>query len=139
MMLNTALHKMIDRCEMFLFLGTPNSVSVKNGIKNQESLKSPWIFSELAFIQHVRRKSAFNHQLLESVTASLENRQIIMDSQLEVHYEKPKLDYKISSQTLEAILRGTYSGNAQILQTIYGRLVKNSPTQVPSSRRFTLG
>jgi len=29
MMLNTALHKMIDRCEMFLFLGTPNSVSVK--------------------------------------------------------------------------------------------------------------
>lgn len=139
MMLNTALHKMIDRCEMFLFLGTPNSVSVKNGIKNQESLKSPWIFSELAFIQHVRRKSAFNHQLLESVTASLENRQIIMDSQLEVHYEKPKLDYKISSQTLETILRGTYSGNAQILQTIYGRLVKSSPTQVPISRRFTLG
>ncbi|NUF39463.1 toll/interleukin-1 receptor domain-containing protein, partial [Acinetobacter lactucae] len=54
MMLNTALHKMIDNCEVFLFLGTPNSVSVKDGIKNEESLKSPWIFSELAFIQHVR-------------------------------------------------------------------------------------
>lgn len=139
MMLNTALHKMIDRCEMFLFLGTPNSVSVKNGIKNQESLKSPWIFSELAFIQHVRRKSVFNHQLRESVTASLENRHIIMDSQLEVHYEKPKLDYRINSQTLEAILRNTYSSNSEIFKTLYGRLTKNSPTQVTNSRRFTLG
>lgn len=139
MMLNTALHKMIDRCEMFLFLGTPNSVSVKNGIKDQQSLKSPWIFSELAFIQHTRRKSRFNHQLLESVTASLEKRHIIMDSQLEIHYEKPKLDYRINSQTLEAILRNTYSGSSEILQTLYGRLTKNSLTQVPSSRRFTLG
>lgn len=126
MMLNTALHKMIDKCEMFLFLGTPNSVTVKNGIKNQESLKSPWIFSELAFIQHVRRKSAFNRQLLDSVTASLESKQIIMDSKLEVHYEKPKLDYKINSQTLESILKSSYTGNSEILKRLYSKLTRNS-------------
>lgn len=125
MMLNTALHRMIDKCEMFLFLGTPNSVSVKNGIENQESLKSPWIFSELAFIQHVRRKSTFNHVILESVTASLESRQIIMDSALEVHYEKPKLDYKIDSQTLENILRSSHTGNSEILKRLYGGLTRN--------------
>lgn len=139
MMLNTALHRMIDKCEMFLFLGTPNSVSVKDGIKNQESLKSPWIFSELAFIQHVRRKSAFDHQLLESVTASLENRQIIMDSQLEVHYEKPKLDYKINSQTLESILRSSYTGNSEILKRLYSNLTKNLPRTVNNHRNFLLG
>jgi hypothetical protein len=139
MMLNTALHRMIDKCEMFLFLGTPNSVSVKDGIKNQESLKSPWIFSELAFIQHVRRKSAFDHQLLESVTASLENKQIIMDSQLVVHYEKPKLDYKINCQMLESILRSTYSGNSEVFKILYSKLTKNLPTPTRTSRHFILG
>lgn len=139
MMLNTALHKMIDNCEMFLFLGTPNSVSVKNGIKNRESLKSPWIFSELAFIQHVRRKSAFEHQLLDSVTASLESRQIIMDAQLEVHYEKPKLDYRINSQTLESILKSPYTGNSEILKRLYGKLTKNLPPTVNNHSNFLLG
>jgi len=61
-----------------------------------------------------------------------------MDS-LEVHYEKPKLDYRINSQTLEAILRNTYSNNSEIFKTLYASLTKNSPTQVTNSRRFTLG
>lgn len=122
MMLNTALHKMIDKCELFLFLGTPNSVSVNDGIKNKESLKSPWIFSELAFIQHVRRKSAFK---LESITESLEQRQIIMDAQLEVHYEKPKLDFKINSRKLADFLRGPHSGTQQSLRLLYSHLNRN--------------
>lgn len=138
MMLNTALHKMIDQCEVFLFLGTPNSISAKDGIKNQESLKSPWIFSELAFIQHVRRKSSFNYELLESVTASLESRTIIMDS-LQVHYEKPKLDYKISNQALEAILNSATSGNTQLLRLLYSQLQRNLLTQRSPQPAFHLG
>ena len=119
MMLNTALHKMIDRCEIFLFLGTPNSISVKNGIENQESLKSPWIFSELAFIQHVRRKSS-----LESIalTESLESREKMAMDSLEVHYDKPRLDYKIESCVLENLLAGYYSGSKLVLQHLYNHL-----------------
>lgn len=119
MMLNTALHKMIDRCEIFLFLGTPNSISVKNGIENQESLKSPWIFSELAFIQHVRRKSS-----LESIalTESLESREKMAMDSLEIHYDKPRLDYKIESCVLENLLAGYYSGSKLVLQHLYNRL-----------------
>ena len=136
MMLNTALHKMIDNCEMFLFLGTPNSVSVKNGIENQKSLKSPWIFSELAFIQHVRRKSKFRHEIKKSVTAGLESAQIIMDS-LQVHYDQPKLDYRINSKTLENILRSTTSGNSEMIKALYAQLTKNSPTPVTTNRLFS--
>ena len=136
MLLNTALHKMIDNCEMFLFLGTPNSVSVKNGIENQKSLKSPWIFSELAFIQHVRRKSKFRHEIKKSVTAGLESAQIIMDS-LQVHYDQPKLDYRINSKTLENILRSTTSGNSEMIKALYAQLTKNSPTPVTTNRLFS--
>lgn len=119
MMLNTALHKMIDRCEIFLFLGTPNSISVKDGIKNQESLKSPWIFSELAFIQHVRRRSSIE---FTSLTESLENREKMTMDSLEVHYDKPSLDYKIKSRTLENLLAGYYSGSKLVLQSLYSQL-----------------
>jgi hypothetical protein len=122
MMLNTALHKMIDRCEIFLFLGTPNSISVKNGIENQESLKSPWIFSELAFIQHVRRKSSLK---LTSLTESLESREKMAMDSLEVHYDKPRLDYKIESCVLENLLVGSYSGSKVVLQRLYDSLNNN--------------
>ncbi|MFP0264146.1 hypothetical protein [Acinetobacter pittii] len=132
MMLNTALHKMIDNCEVFLFLGTPSSVSVKNGIENQQSLKSPWIYSELAFIQHVQRKSKFQTEIQESITESLENKQIVMDS-LQVHYDKPKLDYSINSRGLEAILRGGYSTNTQVLRSLYSQLTKNQLTRLPTT------
>lgn len=119
MMLNTALHKMIDRCEIFLFLGTPNSISVKDGIENQESLRSPWIFSELAFIQHVRRKSSLGST---SLTESLESREKMAMDSLEVHYDKPRLDYKIESYVLENLLAGHYSGSKQVLQCLYNDL-----------------
>lgn len=119
MMLNTALHKMIDRCEVFLFLGTPNSTSVKDGIKNKKSLTSPWILSELAFVQHVRRKSSMR---TKSLHESLEDRELAANS-LEIHYNKPKLDYKISSSVLESFLANTYtSGKYLTLQSLYSRL-----------------
>ncbi|HEM7796288.1 toll/interleukin-1 receptor domain-containing protein [Acinetobacter baumannii] len=132
MMLNTALHKMIDNCEVFLFLGTPNSVSVKDGIKNEESLKSPWIFSELAFIQHVRRKSSFEPKMLKYLIDTLDTTQITMDS-LHVHYQKPKLDYRINTKTLEAFLSKHYSSNIQVLRSLYSQLKKNQETPISTT------
>lgn len=123
MILNTALHKMIDRCEVFLFLGTPKSTTVKNGIENQKALNSPWIFSELAFSQHVRRKSSFNTDIFNSVTASLESRQFIMDS-LQVQYDQPELDYKIKSETLNRFLNGVYTERTHSFTSLYSLLKK---------------
>lgn len=119
MMLNTALHKMIDNCEIFLFLGTPNSVSVKQGIESQESVKSPWILSELALVQHIRRKTSYK-QSLKSLTESLEMKvqQPAFDS-LDVAYTKPELDHKISSNTLTNLLNQNYARKIDLFKSLY--------------------
>jgi hypothetical protein len=57
MILNSALHEMIDRSELFIFLGSENSVKIDDYIKKSEYLSSPWIFSELAFAGRVQRKA----------------------------------------------------------------------------------
>ncbi len=56
MMLSTALAKMIDRTDCIIFLNTPNSVSLKDNIKNSFRSKSPWIYSEIALTQIVQKK-----------------------------------------------------------------------------------
>ncbi|MEO9502880.1 hypothetical protein [Nonlabens ulvanivorans] len=55
LMLKSALDKMIDSCEAVFFLNTPNSVSARNTVK--ENTKSPWIFSEIATTQIIRKKT----------------------------------------------------------------------------------
>jgi hypothetical protein len=123
MMLNTALHKMIDRCELFLFLGTPNSVSVKNGIENQKSLKSPWIYSELSFLKHVRKKTKFNISI-ESIDENLKINETIAKDQLNVEYKKPELDYKISTLSLQRWLLADNQEISMEYQYLYKKLEK---------------
>lgn len=52
--LTSALHGMIDKSELFLFLGTDNSTLVSEEFSGKKQLKSPWISSELMFAQRVR-------------------------------------------------------------------------------------
>ena len=59
-----------------------------------------------------------------------------MDS-LQVHYDQPKLDYRINSKTLENILRSTTSGNSEMIKALYAQLTKNSPTPVTTNRLFS--
>lgn len=122
MMLNTALHKMIDNCEVFLFLGTPNSVSVRQGIESQESINSPWILSELALVQHIRRKTSYK-QRLKSLTENLgmEAHQPVMDS-LDVAYTKPELDHKITSTALSNLLKLNYLNKVDVFERLYRHL-----------------
>lgn len=115
MMLNTALHKMIDNCEIFLFLGTPNSVSVKQGIESQESVKSPWILSELALVQHIRRRTSYK-SLTESL--GMKAQQPAFDS-LDVAYTKPELDHKISSNALTNLLKQNYARKIDLFRSLY--------------------
>lgn len=52
MMLTGALHKMIEKSELFIFLNTDNSVPLED-YQQFDRTFSPWIYSELQFSSHV--------------------------------------------------------------------------------------
>ena len=85
LMLNSALNKMIDNCEAIFFLNTPNSISAIDSIK--ESTNSPWIFSEIATTQTIRKKTP---KRLKQETRTFSNKVNLSESvkeQLTVEYE----------------------------------------------------
>jgi len=53
MMLSYALTRMIDKTECFIFLGSNNSINVKDSV---EGTYSPWIFHELATVDTIELK-----------------------------------------------------------------------------------
>ncbi|WP_447650430.1 hypothetical protein [Pseudomonas abietaniphila] len=55
LILNAALQHMIQRAELFIFLGTKSSIKLEDHISNHEQLSSPWIFSELTFVDNAKR------------------------------------------------------------------------------------
>lgn len=84
LMLMNSLNVMIDRCEVLIFLNTPNSISLKDSIYRPDRTLSPWIFSEIQTSKIIRkrvpkRKSIplresteyFSHQGLEMVSYEL--------------------------------------------------------------------
>jgi len=98
MILNTALHRMIEKAELFIFLGTENSTSLSQNIERQESLVSPWIFSELTFVNQVRRydkRYSLREEMKVKTEASTESA-IVMDS-AKFLYPKPTLDFVLSN------------------------------------------
>lgn len=56
MMLNGALHKMIDQSELFVFLNTDKSIPFED-YENFDRTFSPWIYSELEFSSRVRNET----------------------------------------------------------------------------------
>jgi len=60
MILNTALHNMIDRAEAFLFIGSENSLVASardmTGLDDDQKTYSPWIHSELMISSMIRAK-----------------------------------------------------------------------------------
>jgi hypothetical protein len=110
MILSTALSKMIDNTECIIFLNTPNSISSNDVIKKTSS---PWIFSELAMIDIVRRKTKKYHRdEIESKKKSnfSESRQ---DSNLHIEYEPSLASLQdINIEILNKWLRSnTFSGS----------------------------
>ncbi|GGK47986.1 hypothetical protein SAMN04490189_0055 [Pseudomonas koreensis] len=55
LILNSALQQMIHKSELFIFLGTENSIRMNDYVADSEYLSSPWIFSELMFAKSVER------------------------------------------------------------------------------------
>lgn len=59
--LNTALQKMIDRCEAVFFLNTPNSILLDDVIEGA-STASPWIYSEILTTGIVRHRPLLDYR-----------------------------------------------------------------------------
>lgn len=65
-LLDAALHKLIDKTEAVFFLNTENSIQVFNDLdKKICTTYSPWIFSEMLCTQLVRRKSLCDYRRYE--------------------------------------------------------------------------
>lgn len=94
MILNTTLHRMIEKAELFIFLGTENSTSLSQNIERQESIVSPWIFSELKFVNQVHRydKRYFLRKDMKVKTEAFTESAIVMNS-AKFLYPKPTLDF----------------------------------------------
>lgn len=100
MILNAALHHMIQKSELFIFLGTEQSLTIEESIEEQQFLKSPWVFSELNFVNQVIRHDNRQHLRPREVTKSLsieDAKVIALDESLKFHFNKPILDFSLSN------------------------------------------
>lgn len=100
MILNAALHRMIENSELFIFLGTENSLTIEDSIENQYYLRSPWIFSELTFVNQVVRFDKRFNLRSRSITSSIaieDSKKLALDESLQMRFNKPKLDFSLSN------------------------------------------
>jgi len=77
MMLSGALHQMIQRCELFIFLNTDKSIPLEN-YQSFDRTFSPWIYSELQFSSQVKRTTPDRH--LQPVFESYDGSQGLIKS-----------------------------------------------------------
>lgn len=106
MILNTALHKMIDQSELYLFLGSETAVKIKDVINSskKESVRSPWIYSELMFANQVQRKPKVRSGIM--LESASNNNKIAMDSKsIQFDYDKPDLECSFSQFYFEEWLK----------------------------------
>lgn len=85
MMLNVALHKMIDKTEVIILLNTLNSVEKFEDEKMNKTY-SPWLYSELVCSELIRKKFLKEYRTI----AAMEAMEAIVDEadeQLKIAYE----------------------------------------------------
>lgn len=101
MMLNTALTKMIDKCECLIFVNTPKSIVLSEEVgveKDEKKTLSPWIYSELAFSGMVKRMPPRCDYLMHSEEGALMES---ARSKLEIEYTvNTKHLHKLSTKDL---------------------------------------
>lgn len=126
MILNSALHRMIDRSELFVFLDSKNSVRIDEYVNNTEHLSSPWIYSELMFAGHVRRTPR-KKMRISNESATFDS--VVAKSQREVEFVFPvpelnkALDFNLFLKWLNSALKETnqseYLNGLQHLDDLY--------------------
>lgn len=100
MILNTALHHMINASDYFIFLETPESVVIKKLFNNRNECKyisSPWIYSEMFFATQVRRRDPKTELFFKNVL-SVENFRGRDEDPFSFLHKLPKLDFTLTNQ-----------------------------------------
>lgn len=100
MILNAALHRIIDNCEAFIFLGTDNSISITDAINDQKYLSSPWIYSELQFASQVERKVPRQPAMESRDTTFADSIGLDESKKIEFAYDVPETDATLSNENL---------------------------------------
>lgn len=108
MILNAALHRVIDSCELLLFLGTDNSINIQNLFTENKYISSPWIFSELQFANLVKRK--IPKRFYKPTFESYDDIRIAEDASLIIKdakfaYPTPDSDFNIDNKELSEWIR----------------------------------
>lgn len=110
MMLSTALTMMIDNAECLFFLNTPNSITV-SGVVNKTD--SPWIYSEIAAIRMLRKKTPIRRRTV------LLSKGGEINEDLRVQYEVDLSDlFDINVDTISNLLGKQLKGK-QVLDELY--------------------
>jgi len=99
LILNTALHKMIEKTNYFFFLET------KQSTKENQNLISPWIFSELSFATQVIRRDP-QKKLFKEYSTFQENLALESSKIVEFSYPIPKLDFTLTHKDFLKLING---------------------------------
>ena len=97
MMLTASLNKMIDKCECFFFIKTPNSITTQKAIEEAKTY-SPWIYSEIETSRIIRKKPL-------SVYRELSDSEVKLFSLSKQKFlnENLKIEYPLNTDHLEEI------------------------------------
>lgn len=117
MMLANSLNKMIDKCECVIFLETPNSLNVEDGIIKEET-SSAWIYSEIMVTSMIR--STIPRRLLNKNIMEKKSYDIVNETFKPVYTVDLNHLYGITKTTLQTMLNLT-SGDKKTdyLDTLY--------------------
>ncbi|ETR95035.1 hypothetical protein [Acinetobacter lactucae] len=119
MILNSALHRIIDNCEAFIFLGTDQSIPITDTFEDKKYLSSPWIYSELQFAKLVRRtkprRIPFESRDIKTESA--------FDSAVDFAYSIPMTDATLRNQKLKSWIENSKNSfineNTHSLDSLY--------------------
>lgn len=108
-MLSTALSKMIDNTECLIFLNTPSSISPSSVIGTENATDSPWIYSEIATANYIRKRTPERHIKIEKMAKA--NRAMALDEDLQIHYPVNLNHLTVLSKSDLASWKSMYESN----------------------------
>lgn len=140
-LLNAALHKLIDKTEAVFFLNTENSIQIFIDADEEISTTySPWIFSEILCTQLVRKKPLCDYRSYKLISPIFEQ------AAGDIHIEKRDLNlsYEVSLSHLDELSEDTlYKWQYMDKSKFYGYpldglyyLSKNYRKELQDTREF---
>lgn len=138
MILNAALQRMIDGCELFLYLDTA-TVRIEDYVEDASYIGSPWVFSELMFARHVMRRGRPRRTMESFSSRALAKTEDSAD--LVTRYRTPASSHVLEWKVLERAIAdnaglaapSTLPDHPVFLDHLYGKL------KLSDQEKFLLG